>query len=384
MCAPPSSLLNNSSKNHNDVPPSYRITLVMTTLYVLSGVTQPLLMELAKQAGLADRSCQIYMQFYYLGTASVALPAWNDAPLSLRTTLKTASVAVIDIAAQTLNYSGATMAGPTIFAIVYSSVTIWCALLSRMVLGRVMTHTQWLGVFAVFFGLGITGMDSLDLGTEVARGTALVGIGSALHAFMYVASEVIMNNSSDGDGAISARKYCAIYGTVAFCGYLLWQLYYTRVHFDDLVLTPMRTSRTSLLYALAILLSIAAMSALHSITFFHTVKHVPGGSTSAGVLKALQAVLVFAATSAAFCHRVGGGGNVLYDGKMASLCVVVAGVVLFGRATEMTRGNADAESKGYGRVCGDHDRGVDKDGYKRIDSLSELEMEAEREYHDHA
>lgn len=37
------------------------ITIMLVSLYVLSGVTQPLLMEIAKQAGIADKTCQIYM-----------------------------------------------------------------------------------------------------------------------------------------------------------------------------------------------------------------------------------------------------------------------------------------------------------------------------------
>mmetsp|Transcript_12201 Transcript_12201/g.21152 ORF Transcript_12201/g.21152 Transcript_12201/m.21152 type:complete len:356 (-) Transcript_12201:155-1222(-) len=336
----------------------YHITFILTSLYVLSGVTQPLLMELAKQAGLADKSCQIYMLFYYFGTASVAILAHNDGKLSWTTTIKTGSVAAIDIIAQTMNYSGATMAGPTIFAIVYSSVTIWCALLSRILIKREMTNLQWLSVIIVFAGLGVTGLSSLDLGPEVTSGTALVAFGSALHALMYVLSEVIMNH---GREVISAKKYCAVYGTVACSGYFLWQMFYTRRHFEELILEPMRQAGTTNGYALSILFAIALMSMLHSVTFFHTVKYVPGGSTSAGVLKALQAVFVFAATSLAFCHRFGGEEMCFTINNMLSLCIVVAGVVLFGKATEI-------------------ERTKQKQKYERVDSLSEIQIEATREY----
>ena len=36
-------------------------------------------------------------------------------------------VALWDVASTTLNYTGAALSGPTIFAIIYSSVTIWTA-----------------------------------------------------------------------------------------------------------------------------------------------------------------------------------------------------------------------------------------------------------------
>lgn len=338
----------------------FHVTLIIASVYVLSGVTQPLLMELAKQAGLADKSCQIYMQAYYLGTASVVLLARNDEHLSWKTTMKTSAVAMVDIIAQTMNYSGATMAGPTIFAIVYSSVTIWCALLSRVLLNRKMSGLQWLSVVVVFIGLGITGLSSLDLGAEVARGTALVVFGSALHALMYVLSEMVMNN---GEEVVSARKYCGVYGSVACSGYFLWQMFYTRHHFRLLILEPMQMAGTTSGYALAVLLAIAIMSGVHSITFFHTVKYLPGGSTSAGVLKALQAVLVFASTSLAFCGRFGGEEMCFTMDKMISLCVVVAGVMLFGKATEIGARKEHASPK--------------QAMYKRINSLSEMvEIEA--------
>ena len=46
---------------------------------------------------------------------------------------------------------------------------------------------------------------------------------------------------------------------------------------------------------------IALANTLHSVTFYTTLKHCPGGSTSAGVLKGLQAVLVFLASSIILC-----------------------------------------------------------------------------------
>ena len=47
------------------------------------------------------------------------------------------------------------MAGPTIFAIIYSSVTIWAALYSQVLLQRSMDFYQWMAVLAVFGGLAL-------------------------------------------------------------------------------------------------------------------------------------------------------------------------------------------------------------------------------------
>ena len=277
MCYPPPPLT-------SDVPmppfPSTRTTAFFVSLYILSGVTQPLLMEVAAMKGLANKRCQLYMLFYYAGAMGVSVFARGDERLSWSTTAKTSFIAAIDIVAQTMNYSGATLAGPTIFAVVYSSVTVWCALFARLVLGRRMSTQQWAAVLVVFVGLGVTGLATVDLGSDVVEGTLLVGVGSAMHGMMYVLSESLMNTES-----VSSAKFCGVYGTVACTAYLLWQVFYTSRHFGQLILEPMEISGTTVAMALAILLSISAISMLHSATFFHTVKYCPGGSTSAGVMK---------------------------------------------------------------------------------------------------
>jgi hypothetical protein len=70
--------------------------------------------------------------------------------------------------------------------------------------------------------------------------------------------------------------------------------------------------------------------------FFYTLKHVSGGATSAGVMKALQSVLVFAFTSLACCGRLGGNEMCFSSTKLASLVVVVGGIILFGKSTAKT------------------------------------------------
>ena len=92
-----------------------------------------------RQASLADPECQLYMLFYYLGTASAIFLIIFEKDVSWpssRAIFETCGIALFDIIAQMMNYTGASMAGPTIFAIVYSSVTAWAALYSQLILGR--------------------------------------------------------------------------------------------------------------------------------------------------------------------------------------------------------------------------------------------------------
>ena len=84
---------------------SARIVALGAAMYVLSGVTQPLLMTVAKDAGLADPTCQLYMFFYQLGPTAVGLSLCFGGGPPIRwpskwTVLRAASIGAIDIAAQ--------------------------------------------------------------------------------------------------------------------------------------------------------------------------------------------------------------------------------------------------------------------------------------------
>merc|ERR1712048_193395 len=58
-------------------------------------------------------------------------------------------IAVLSAIAQNMNFAGNMLAGSGVFAVIYSSVTVWCAVLSRLILQRVMTTYQWCAVFTV-------------------------------------------------------------------------------------------------------------------------------------------------------------------------------------------------------------------------------------------
>ena len=310
-------------------PPSKLVTNVFAIFYVLSGVSQPMLMTVCKDIGLADASAQLYMVFYYLGPALLIFLTLGDTWPSKMTIVKACGIAFFDILAQALNYTGASLAGPTIFAIIYSSVTVWTAVWSRFVLDRRLSYAQWFAVFTVFGGLTLTATGSLDLGPAVTHGTFLVVIGSALHAGSYVWSEAVMH----GEDSLSVRQNSGVQGLVA-CVFLIgWQLVYTVPRWDELIRIPMQEASTTWLVAGSIMFSFALANLVHSFAFYHTIRYYKGGSVSAGVMKGLQAVLVFVASHFIYCGRTGGPEMCFTMGKFLSLITVTGGVVFFSWAT---------------------------------------------------
>ena len=308
------------------------MTFFIAVLYVITGVSQPLIMSIAKNAGLANPSCQLYMLFYYLGPALVVFTLCGGES-SQKPTLsmiwKAALISIIDIFSQTMNYTGATMAGPTIFAVIYSSLTIWTAIYSRIILKRAMNFEQWFGVFCVFGGLILTGFHSMKLGEEVFHGVQLVVLGSSLHGLVYVLFETVMTTGE----YMPVRMTCALQGIIASIAYGLWQIIYTRNHFQELVLTPMEASHTSTGTAWLILSSLGLSNLFHALAYFNTLKFFPGGATSAGIMKGLQAVLVFVASSVLLCGKIGGEEMCFSLSKLFSLIVVLLGITIFGKGT---------------------------------------------------
>ena len=339
--------LENAASNAES-PPPMSVTTTNAVFYVASGCSQPLLMTLTKDAGLADPNCQLYMLFYYLGPASVIFGLlWEEHATwpSRSAILKACGIAFFDIIATSMNYTGASLAGPTIFAIVYSSVTVWTAIFSRIVLGRSINISQWVGVLTVFGGLTLTAIDSLQLGENVMHGLLLVVFGSAMHALTYVFCEAIM---TIGEETLSILQNCAVQGIVACFAFLVWQVMYTAPRFDEKIWDPMQEAGTTVWQGLGILSLFAVANLVHSITFYHTLLHFPGGATSAGVMKGLQAVLVFVFTDLAYCGRTGGEEMCFTIAKFISLVTVVGGVILFGIATQQRQ--KQGSRPGYERI----------------------------------
>mmetsp|Transcript_10484 Transcript_10484/g.26432 ORF Transcript_10484/g.26432 Transcript_10484/m.26432 type:complete len:275 (-) Transcript_10484:858-1682(-) len=239
-----------------------------------------------------------------------------------------------DIFSQILNYTGASMAGPTIFAIIYSSVTIWTAVFSQLLLKRIMNVRQWVCVVMVFSGLGITATNSVNTGSNVLTGSLLVIFGSAMHGMTYVLSEGIMTVGHEKLSVVQNNFVQS--GTNGFL-LLLWQLLYTLPHFDHAVWEPMQDAQTTILYACILLGGFGALSIVHSLTHFHTLKHYPGGATSAGVMKGLQAVLVFVCTNFLYCNKVGGPEMCFSDTKFVALVTVCGGVLGYVHTTSQSK-----------------------------------------------
>jgi len=317
---------------------SFLSLAVCMVLYLGSGISQPLMMSAVRLAGMGDTACQIYMLPYFVGQACCALfmfcdpaglpPAhkWQAWPLR-----RCAYIAVLSALAQNLNYAGNMLAGSGVFAIIYSSVTVWCAVLSRLILKRVMTTTQWVAVFTVFFGLVISGFGARSEGGQVALGVCFICFGAVGHGCSHVLSELV---STHGE-KIPPQINSAVQGLTAVALVGGWQIAYTLPHWGD-ISGPASEAGTSALHGGKLLVGLAIGNLIHAASFFHLLAHI--GATSAGLVKAVQAVAVFLLSHKMYCEQ--DPSQCLTPTKTLSLVVVVSGVLAYVFATAKAKKNS--------------------------------------------
>ncbi|CAE8598644.1 unnamed protein product [Polarella glacialis] len=308
-------------------------------LYLASGVSQPLLMSEIRRAGMGDVQCQVYMMPYYLGMASTGLltvcrsekVSWRSLPLH-----RCAFIALFGITAQSLNWSGNMLAGSSIFAVVYASVTIWSAVLSRLLLQRVLTPLQWSGILTVFSGLAITGFAAKSTGGMVFLGTCMICLGTFLHAMCHVLSELVSVRGErippQINACVQGLTACTLVGT--------WQCAYTATHWERIA-GPVSEADSSWWFCLALLLAIAVGNFVHAASFFQLLTRI--GAVSTGVVKAVQGVAVFSLSHVLYCQR--DESQCFTPLKGLSLVIVVLGVLLYVLATASAQERQSVRSK---------------------------------------
>lgn len=280
-------------------------------------------MSAVRFAGLGDISCQLYMMPYYVGMACTGMFAadmeWRSLPLH-----RCVYIALFGILSQNLNYAGNMMAGSGLFAVIYASVTIWNAIFSRFFLQRVLTFWQWCAITVVFSGLVLTHLGARNDGDRVWAGSCMVAVGAMVHAFSHVLSELV----SVRGHKVPAQINCCVQGITACAVTGLWQCTYTAAHFEK-ISGPVAIAGTSWRQILVLVGALAAGNFVHAGTFFYLLTAI--GSVSAGVLKGVQALAVFALAHIMYCSK--DASECINPTKGAALFMVISGVLGYALST---------------------------------------------------
>ena len=132
-------------------------------------------------------------------------------------------IGVLETMGFVLSLSGITLAGSGLYQVVYSSIVIWIALLSRMFLKTNITASQWLAILIVTGGVSVSAWGSLSSTGGPSLSTSFYGIVVTLsctlvYATSYISSEKLINlpnapspQTVQGFGGLFSFSAAAIY-----------------------------------------------------------------------------------------------------------------------------------------------------------------------------
>ncbi|CAJ0837901.1 11643_t:CDS:2 [Entrophospora sp. SA101] len=251
------------------------------------------------------------------------------------------AVTLLDIIAGFVITIGSFHLGSGISQVIYSSVVIWCAILSFFLIGRKLTFIQSISIIGVTFGLALSALgihQSLEV-TESSTvvddnkgiiffrmfGMVLVVSGTFGYACVYVVSDWILSMDVPDDMIPpSPETICFLVGSFGSGFSILYIIIYTIPNWDILITQEMAklsqhnsTSTIIFIYILLIIMSFA-----HNLAYYWLIKHT--GNVSTGLLNSLRAVLVFGSSHWFFCQLDSGQCFNLWKGLST---VVVVGFV---------------------------------------------------------
>jgi len=201
---------------------------------------------------------------------------------------------VIDVAGTTLTLYGQILCGSGIYIIIYSSLTIWSALGSRILMKKHFNLLQIIGIIVVTAGLGVSGAASFDAGGDVVLGIIITLVGTIFHSAVYWLNEFLGKKFK-----INLQIMCGWTGIGGVTLYLIYQCCYTIPHWQELVVDPVVAANGFLWQILLLYLALVAVDAFHMFAQYTVVPRL--GSVSTGIGKSISSICVFVLSHLLFC-----------------------------------------------------------------------------------
>lgn len=297
-------------------------------VFVLTGVAQTLLAQVAFYAGGAAPSSLLPVAANYFGCfLSLLIPQHEVAkekesietdvfsrsrcgtmvpavtPLAGRFI---AGLAVLDFVGHTLSILGLMSAGSGTYQVIYSTVVVFAAVWSQLILKRVLSSQHWLAVVLAAFGLSLSVLGhgsphevAEDHSVEVEKehryvfGVALTLLGTLVFSFHYTVADYLaaLPNAPTGH---AIRTRLGFYLAAMACAY---EVFVTLPNFQELVLDQIHPGKG--LTVFLTYLSLIVASCLHLISFFQLMGKI--GAVSIGILQTARSVFVFVLSHVLFC-----------------------------------------------------------------------------------
>ncbi|CAG8755445.1 5929_t:CDS:2, partial [Acaulospora morrowiae] len=232
------------------------------------------------------------------------------------------AASLLDIIANFTLTIGFFYVGSGMFQVIYSSVVVWCAVLSFLFLGRKLSLLQSLSIIGVFFGLALSALGvSQDSDHEAPPpatstgpallhsfnmsstmfGMLLTSIATFGYACVYVVTDQLVSIRTPNTLPLNPEKACFLVGSGCTGLSLMYITLYTIPNWDKLVTQEMAKKvphASDFIIVLTYLVLIVA-SFVHNFAYYWLMKRL--GNVSTGLLNSIRAIVVFGLSHILFC-----------------------------------------------------------------------------------
>ncbi|KAJ3054286.1 hypothetical protein HK097_002168 [Rhizophlyctis rosea] len=334
-------------------------------VFLVTGLISTLGAQWLHYRGAAESRSMLPVLATYLGMAAVALLPSDKHSRSYkpdpnepkRGYLTIFGVSTLDVLGNVILMVGMFYVGSGLYQVIYSSVIVFTALLSKCFLRRTMSWAQWAAIFAITGGLSLTALERPERNTKRSEdhtphpetqpiGFILTILGTAIYAIVYILNDHILSTNPT---TFPPRKLCVQVGSTST---LLTTLIMLLVSLDTVLAMPLTDSSVIFGYVILILSAL-----FHNLTYFELLEGT--GAVATGVLQALRAVMVFGLSHVMFCES--DSMQCFTPMKGVATVVVVCGVVGF----SVAKASAGKGKAGFEKVKGDLDE-EDAIGMRKI------------------
>ncbi|GES85891.1 putative transporter/permease protein [Rhizophagus clarus] len=234
------------------------------------------------------------------------------------------AAACLDVIANFALTIGFFYVGSGMYQVIYSSVVIWCAVLSFFFLGRKVSVVQSISIVGVSIGLALSALGisensklntppppSSSTGTAMPHsyhmsstmfGMIITSFATFGYACVYVVSDQILTSRAPDTLPPSPKKVCFLVGTYGTILSLIYIIFYTIPNWNILITQEMEKKIPHSSYFVIILMYIllCLSSFIHNFAYYWLMKEI--GNVSTGILNSLRAIIVFGLSHMMFCR----------------------------------------------------------------------------------
>ncbi|KAG0049377.1 hypothetical protein BGZ83_005836 [Gryganskiella cystojenkinii] len=240
-------------------------------------------------------------------------------------------VAVMDVVANALVTVGFFYVGSGMYQVIYSSIVIWCAILTRIFLSRKLNNIQWVAIVGVTFGLAVSALGTVqDASPDGPTQTfleksfgALITLGATfLYACVYVLSDKVLATFKPTP---VPEKVCSMVGGYASVLTFIYLCVHTFPQWQTEVVDVVEYHGNNWIGIILVYPLLTISSMLHSLNYYVLLSRI--NNIAVGILQSLRAVLVFVMSHYLFCGI--SSTQCFNQWKFVSAIVVIGCVTLF-------------------------------------------------------